>query len=211
MSVLSHPVVPNSLRPMNCSLPGSSVHGISQARILEWVVSSFSGGSSWLKDWTRISRIGRQILYYWRHPGSPFQVNFYSVVNIIHQLNKFHLNTYSVVRFPGGSDGKDSAWNAGNQGLMPRLGGSPGEGTGNPLQYSCLENSMDSDAWWAFDRKELDITERLTLSISLYLNTNFFARYLFQIKKFTCCWAIGFNNFENPTHLANSDWIFLMS
>ena len=71
------------------------------------------------------------------------------VVNIIHQLNKFHLNTSSLVPFPGGSDGKDSACNAGDQGLMPRLGGFPGAGIGNPLQYSCLENSMDSDAWWA--------------------------------------------------------------
>ena len=43
--------------------------------------------------------------------------------------------------FPGGSDGKDSACSAGDLGLSPRLGRSPGEGTGNPLQYSCLENS----------------------------------------------------------------------
>ena len=45
--------------------------------------------------------------------------------------------------FPGGSDGKASACNAGDPGLIPGLGRSPGEGNGNPLQYSCLENSMD--------------------------------------------------------------------
>ena len=45
--------------------------------------------------------------------------------------------------FPGGSDGKVSAHNAGDLGLIPGLGRSPGEGNGNPLQYSCLENSMD--------------------------------------------------------------------
>ena len=50
---------------------------------------------------------------------------------------------------PGGSDGKASACNAGDLGLIPESGGSPGEGNGNPLQYSCLENSMDGGAWWA--------------------------------------------------------------
>ena len=45
--------------------------------------------------------------------------------------------------FPGSSDGKTSAYNAGDPGLIPGLGRSPGEGNGNPLQYSCLENPMD--------------------------------------------------------------------
>ena len=49
--------------------------------------------------------------------------------------------------FPGGSDDKASACNAGDPGLIPGLGRSPGEGNGNPLQYSCLENSMDGGAW----------------------------------------------------------------
>ena len=51
--------------------------------------------------------------------------------------------------FPGGSDGKLSACNAGDLGLIPGLGRSPGEGNGNPLQYSCLENPTDGGAWWA--------------------------------------------------------------
>ena len=51
--------------PMDCSPPGYSIHGISQARILEWVVISFSKGSSWPRDWTFISCIGRQIPYHW--------------------------------------------------------------------------------------------------------------------------------------------------
>ena len=50
---------------MNCSPPGFSVHGISQAGILEWVASSFSRGSSWLRDRTHISSPGRWILYHW--------------------------------------------------------------------------------------------------------------------------------------------------
>ena len=51
--------------------------------------------------------------------------------------------------FPGGSDGKASACNVGDPGSIPGSVRSPGEGNGNPLQYSCLENSMDGGAWWA--------------------------------------------------------------
>ena len=49
--------------------------------------------------------------------------------------------------FPGGLDGKASACNAGDSGLIAGSGKSPGEGNGNPLQYSCLENTMDGGAW----------------------------------------------------------------
>ena len=49
--------------------------------------------------------------------------------------------------FPDGSDGKASVCNAGDPGLIPGLGRSPGEGNGSPLQYSCLENPMDGGAW----------------------------------------------------------------
>ena len=59
--------------------------------------------------------------------------------------------------FPGGSDGKESACNAGDLGMIPGLGRSPGGGHGNPLQYSYMENSMDRGAWW--DRRESDTTE----------------------------------------------------
>ena len=48
--------------------------------------------------------------------------------------------------FPGGSDGKVSAGNAGDTGLIPGSGRAPGEGNGNPLQYSCLDNPMDRGA-----------------------------------------------------------------
>ena len=50
--------------------------------------------------------------------------------------------------FPGGSDGKESACNVGDPGLIPGSGRSCGKGTGNPLWYSCLENSMGSGVWW---------------------------------------------------------------
>ena len=78
-----------------------------------------------------------------------------------------------VLGFPGGSEVKASAWNAGNLGLIPGSGRSPGEGNGTPLQYSCLENPMDGGAWWATysprGRKELDTTERLHFHFSLSL------------------------------------------
>ena len=73
---------PSLSNPMDCSLPGSSVHGIFQARVLEWGAIAFSG-------------------------------------------------------------------KAGDPGSIPALGRSPGEGNGNPLQYSCLENPMDRGAWRA--------------------------------------------------------------
>ena len=69
--------------------------------------------------------------------------------------------------FPGGSDGKASACSAGDQGSIPGLGRSPGEGNGNPLPYSCLENSMDWEApqslvgYSPWGCKESDRTERL--------------------------------------------------
>ena len=50
--------------------------------------------------------------------------------------------------FPGGSEGKASASNAGDLGSIPDLGRSPGEGNGNPLQFSCLGTPIDRGAWW---------------------------------------------------------------
>ena len=52
-----------------------------------------------------------------------------------------------LVEFLGGSDGKASAYNAGDLDSIPGLGRSPGEGNGTPLQYSCLENPMDGGTW----------------------------------------------------------------
>ena len=66
--------------------------------------------------------------------------------------------------FPGGSEVKNSPANAGDASLISGLGGSPGEGSGNPLQYSCLENPMDRGAWRAAVHgvtKESDMTEQL--------------------------------------------------
>ena len=63
---------PTLCDPVDCSLPVSSVHGILQARKLEWVAIPFSRGSFWPRDWTLVSCIGRWILYHLGHQGSPY-------------------------------------------------------------------------------------------------------------------------------------------
>ena len=60
-----------------------------------------------------------------------------------------NVSSFCSKGFPGGSDGKESACNAGDPGSFPDLGRSSGEGNGNPFQYSFLENSMDRGAWQA--------------------------------------------------------------
>ena len=59
------------------------------------------------------------------------------------------LSTAQPHSFHGGLDGKEYTCNAGDLGSIPRLGRSPGEGNGYPLQYYCLENPMDRGVWWA--------------------------------------------------------------
>ena len=62
--------------------------------------------------------------------------------------NLENYNTFNnLIDFPGSSDGKASAYSAGDPGSIPRSGRSPGEGNGNPLQHSYLENPMDGGAW----------------------------------------------------------------
>ena len=56
---------------------------------------------------------------------------------------------YAVIWFPGGSNGKESAYNERDLGSIPEQGRSPGEGNSYPLQDSCLGNPMDRGAWWA--------------------------------------------------------------
>ena len=64
---------PTLCDPMDCSPPGSSVQGSSEARMLEWVAISFSRGSSPLRDWTQVSWTAGQILYHLSHKGSPMK------------------------------------------------------------------------------------------------------------------------------------------
>ena len=69
--------------------------------------------------------------------------------------------------FPGGSDSKESACNAGDLGLIPGLGRSPREENGNSLQYSCLEKSMNRGAWWAIIHRVAKSQTNIFIFISL--------------------------------------------
>ena len=71
--------------PKDCSPPGSSVRGLLQARTLEWVAMPSSRGSSWPRDWTRVSFIGRWILYHLRPQGSPRLFNKSSIFKLKHK------------------------------------------------------------------------------------------------------------------------------
>ena len=83
----------------------------------------------------------------------PKSKTFYA--HLFMQKHKVHIILFSwrpifqLKGFPGGSVGKESACKAGDQGSIPGSGRSPEEGNGNPLEYSCLENSIDRGAWWA--------------------------------------------------------------
>ena len=78
---------------------------------------------------------------------------------------------HTALGFRLGSDSKESAYSAGDPGLFPGSERSPGEGNGNTLQYSCLENPMDRGVSWAtvYRVTELDMTERLTHTQNLIM------------------------------------------
>ena len=76
-------------------------------------------------------------------------MNFFKIHSRISTFFLFTTGYYATWGFPGGSDVKASAHNVGDLGSIPGLGRFPGEGNGNPLQYSCLENPMGGGAWWA--------------------------------------------------------------
>ena len=101
----------------------------------------------------------------WSRPGTGFP----SVC--LWQKELFLGMCFNIVYcFPGGSDSKESACDAGDPGLITGLRISPGEGKGNPLQYSWLENSMDRGTWQATVHgchKESDMTKHLTFSFTI--------------------------------------------
>ena len=79
--------------------------------------------------------------------GGALVATFYGVAKSQTRLSDFTSLSKIFEDFPGGSAGKESAYNAGDAGSIPGSGRSPGGGNGNPLQYCCLENPMDRGAW----------------------------------------------------------------
>ena len=78
---------PTLCDPMDCSLPGSSIHGILQATVLEWVAISFSRGSSWPRDRTQVSHIAGRHFNLWATREAPFCIEYES-------MNDFYLFIY---------------------------------------------------------------------------------------------------------------------
>ena len=132
------------------SRPGSSVHGIFQARILEWVVIFLLQG---IKE--------------------PILIHIFDGMCYRHLKGKI-ISDYLLTSwgFPGGSDSKESACSVGDPGSIPGLGRSAGERNGNPVQYSCLENSMGRRAWQVTVHgvAESDTSEWLTLWLHSHLH-----------------------------------------
>ena len=81
--------------------------------------------------------------------GLTFSFNYYFLYELKILTNVLLSYNINYEGFPGGSEVKASACNAGDLGSIPGSERSPGEGNGNPLQYSCLENPMEGGAWWA--------------------------------------------------------------
>ena len=90
--------------------------------------------------------------------------------------------------FPGGSDSKESACNVGDSGSIPGSGRSPGEGNGNTLQCSCLENPMDGGAWWA---TVLGVAKSRT-------QLSYFTSSFPQIARLLCCYSHPTSGFGVP-------------
>ena len=120
---------------MDYSLPGSSVHGILQARILEWVAISFSRGSSQPRDQTWVSCIAGRFFTNW-------------AMREAHSYCIFFIMTSSILHL-GGTSGKESAYQCRDVDLILVLVRSPEVENGSLLWYLCLGNPMDRAVWWA--------------------------------------------------------------
>ena len=110
---------PTLCDPMDCRLPGSSVHGIFQARVLEWVAIAFS-----------------ETIMSWCQPGDTFNVLVCGGRGKSHWL-------FFIKGIPCWLSSKNLPAKASDMGSIPGSGRSPWKGNGNPLQYSCMGNSMN--------------------------------------------------------------------
>ena len=168
MHAKSLQLCPTLCDPMDSSPPGSSVHGILYARILEWVAISFSRGSSWPRDWTRVSCIAGRCFTVWatrkahnpeEHAYTKKEGKYYFWVTLKREiLPSINILKWIITKVPVGSkgylrnslelpwwlSGKESTCQCRRLRFSPGLGRSPGGGNGNLLQYFCLES-----LWWA--------------------------------------------------------------
>ena len=129
---------PTLCDPMDCSMPGLSVP-ISQS-LPKFMSIAPVMPSSHLMLWCPLFLLPSIF---------PSIRDFSNELAVCIRRPKYWSFSFSISpsNLPGGSGGKASAYSAGDPGSIPGLGRSPGEGNGNPLQYSCLENPMDGGAW----------------------------------------------------------------
>ena len=122
-----------------------------------------------------------------------FQSLLYSKVNQLYvYIYPFFFSCLPIQfgSFPGGLDGKASAYNAEDLGSIPGLGKSPGEGNGTPLQYSCLENPMDGAAWQATVH---DVAKSWTRLSDFTFTFTFPFRSPQWIEQSFLCYIVGFH------------------
>ena len=121
---------------------------IERRRRSRWQRMNWLDGSTDLMD-RRLSKLWELVM-----DREAWRAAVHGVVKVRHnwvtELNRVSLSLFEYpLIFPGGSVSIESTYNAGDPGFDPWVGRSPGKGNGNPLQYSCLENPMDREAWWA--------------------------------------------------------------
>ena len=124
------------------------IRHISYFKILGFIMTT-RNENSLIKD-ARQSKHFLKFIFNWQIIALQCCVDFCHTKTVINTIYScFFKSRVSYKGFPGGPVGKESACIMGELGSITESGTSPGEGNGNPLQYSCLENSMDRGAWWA--------------------------------------------------------------
>ena len=140
--------------PIDGSPPGSPIPGILQAKTLEWVTISFSNAWKWKVKVKSLSRVRLFVTPWTAAYQAPPSMGFSMDARVL-ELGAI---VFAVV--------KNLFANAGDAGGLTsilELGSSPGEGHGNPLPYSCLENPIDKGAWWATVQGVAKIRTRLRM------------------------------------------------
>ena len=177
---------------MDCNLPGSSVHGILQARVLEWVAISFPRRSSQPRDGTPVScTAGRRFTVWaiWYHRLSENGINGLSKITFINSLKLLLTSQVFNTGFPGGSAVKNPPANAGDAGLIPGWGRSPGGVNGYPLLESHGQRNLVGYSPWSCE----------TVRHDLVINNNnnkFFDTLKYLLEGFVFCFFFFLTEME---------------